>query len=623
MLDIPELISIENSKCDQCFTCVKNCPVKAIYISSEEQIPKVKNARCIGCGICVDSCRQGAISYRNSIESAKQILSTNVNKIAIISPSISSEFNDITDYRKFISMVRSLGIQKVYDEAFGIDLVAAQYKEFFENFRGRYYITSCDPVVVSYVEKYHPSLVNNLTPFVSPMIATTRVARSLEDKNSRIFFLSPDIASKDEALKYDGFSTVDCVLTFSELRKLFEDFKIDETTVDFSEFDGPEGYKGTLYPIGNGMLQAAEIDEDLLTSRLISIEGIDDMIQAVVEFEKSVKIIHRNLHIMSGNHISSPGMDIKGNQLFKEYLTIKYAQKRIKEFDKEAWVKNMEQFKDIDLTAAFTPNDQRLPEPPKEEIRAALQSLRKIKGHEANCCRCGYQSCHEFAKDMANGIVTANMCATYTLRYNQQFNKTVIELNEQVTELEKELKDTKIKAIDVQDDALQKLQLTDAMLEKLRAGVVIVDDNLKVVKANKTFAYILGEDALDIYDVIPGLEGADLNKLFTNEICQLFSYVLENAESIDGRDVQFGENLLNISIFSFHENQIAGAIVRDMQAPEVQRSEVINRITEVINTNLEMVQKIGFLLGENAADVERMLNSIIDFYQSDSPTKTA
>jgi phenylpyruvate tautomerase PptA (4-oxalocrotonate tautomerase family) len=93
--------------------------------------------------------------------------------------------------------------------------------------------------------------------------------------------------------------------------------------------------------------------------------------------------------------------------------------------------------------------------------------------------------------------------------------------------------------------------------------------------------------------------------------------VLTESAPVDGRDVRHGDVLLNISIFPIRENQIAGAIVRDMSAPEVQKAEVIRRVSEVINKNLSMVQQIGFLLGEGAADIERMLNSVIQIYNED------
>ena len=110
---------------------------------------------------------------------------------------------------------------------------------------------------------------------------------------------------------------------------------------------------------------------------------------------------------------------------------------------------------------------------------------------------------------------------------------------------------------------------------------------------------------------------ADLNKLIPPNFINLFSYVLNDNENIENRDISVGDNLLNVSIFPIVKGKIAGGIIRDMSAPEVQRAEVINRINDVIDRNLEMVQKIGFLLGEGATDIERMLNSIIEFYKEE------
>jgi hypothetical protein len=77
----------------------------------------------------------------------------------------------------------------------------------------------------------------------------------------------------------------------------------------------------------------------------------------------------------------------------------------------------------------------------------------------------------------------------------------------------------------------------------------------------------------------------------------------------------YKDKLLNLSVFTIKPNSIVGAVIRDMYAPEVQKEEVIKRITEVIDKNLAMVQNIGFLLGEGASETEKMLNSIIKTYR--------
>ena len=61
---------------------------------------------------------------------------------AIVAPSISGEFVDITDYRKFVQMIKSLGFKYVCEVTFGVDLVAREYKKLFEDFKGKYFLSS-------------------------------------------------------------------------------------------------------------------------------------------------------------------------------------------------------------------------------------------------------------------------------------------------------------------------------------------------------------------------------------------------------------------------------------------------------------------------------------------------
>jgi hypothetical protein len=126
---------------------------------------------------------------------------------------------------------------------------------------------------------------------------------------------------------------------------------------------------------------------------------------------------------------------------------------------------------------------------------------------------------------------------------------------------------------------------------------------------------MLGEDAAEINEVIPGLAGADLKTLLPYGLYNLFTYVLTHNESITNRDIAHEGKILNVSVFSIEKGKIVGAVIRDMSAPEVQKEEVVKRLTEVIDKNLSLVQQIGFIMGEGAAETERMLNSIIESYK--------
>ena len=52
-------------------------------------------------------------------------------------------------------------------------------------------------------------------------------------------------------------------------------------------------------------------------------------------------------------------------------------------------------------------------------------------------------------------------------------------------------------------------------------------------------------------------------------------------------------------------------IFRDITEPIFQKEQIIGRAREVIQKNLKTVQQIAYLLGENAADSEIILNSIV------------
>lgn len=166
------------------------------------------------------------------------------------------------------------------------------------------------------------------------------------------------------------------------------------------------------------------------------------------------------------------------------------------------------------------------------------------------------------------------------------------------------------------DLATDKLETSREIMNQIPSGVVIVDERLKVTSSNRSFIELLGDDIKEIDDIIPGLRGADLKTLVPVQFYKLFQNTLETGENIISRDVEIEESLLNVSVFSIKKNKVVGAIVRDMFSPEVRNEQIIQRITEVVDQNLGMVQQIGYLLGEGASKTEAMLNSIIQLHKT-------
>jgi len=618
-----QLFDINKDTCINCYACVRVCPVKAIEVKAGQNYARIIKERCVGCGSCLNICPVNAVSYRSSKQEVLELLKTGAKVAAICSPSISGEFADITDYRRFVQMIKALGFTYVCEVTFGVDLVAQEYKKLFDDFKGKYFITSVCPVVVSMVEKYHPDLVQNLAPIISPIIATAQAVHKEYGSDVKVVLIGPCIQSKEESKLYNGESLIDENLTFVELRELFDEFNIKESNFEYAEFNEPIGYKGSLFPIGSGILQAVDINQSLLTGNIISSNGPDNTLEALEQFESSIELINRHFNLFyCEGCLMGPGTSKGGKKFIRRTMVVNYANKRLKTFDRDKWEKNIAKNKNNDYSRTFTIDDQRLPPPSEQKVEEVLKAIDKeLMGKDSGCEACGYSSCRDFASAVASGLAHTDMCLNFSLKNRQEYIKTLRATNEKLAKTQEALRESEKKARVEQDTAREASETITTMLKKLPSAVVIIDKKMKILQSNQSFIDLLGDDALEINEIIPGLIGADLKSLIPYNIHNLFSYVLQNNNDILNRDIHYKENLLNISVFTIKPNSIVGAVIRDMYAPEVQKEEVLKRITDVIDKNLAMVQKIGFLLGEGASETEQMLNSIIETYKESNARK--
>ncbi len=157
--------------------------------------------------------------------------------------------------------------------------------------------------------------------------------------------------------------------------------------------------------------------------------------------------------------------------------------------------------------------------------------------------------------------------------------------------------------------------VASAMLQKIKAGIVIVDKNLKIVNCNETFAKLMGEEAEELYEAIPGLEGAEIKELVPEIVGKMITGLLHTGEEMLERDLTYKNMLLHISIVTIYKHRVVGAIIRNLSSPKLVREEIISRAMKVTRQNIEMVQQVATLLAENAAQTEDMLNSIVAAYK--------
>ena len=611
------LFEIDPERCTMCFTCIRECPVKAIEVVTTRDYARIIPKRCIECGSCLRACPEKAVAVFNSKDRVRNLLNSEIPIVAIVAPSVSGEFTDITDYRKFVKMLHNIGFKYVHEASFGVDLIGALYKRFFKSFNGKHYITSCCPVVTNYIEKYHPDLVDNLVPISSPMIMMTAVVRELYGEDIKVVYIGPCIASKNEGERYEVKYQPDAVLTFTELRSLFSEKNISEKQVEYAEFDQPWGNRGGLFPIGEGILQVEDINTNLVSGHVVSVEGKEDFLESITHFSNHAEKIRKFFNVFYCNGcIMGPGMSPNGQKYVRRSAVIQFVKLRLKYFDPDQWSSYINKYSFLNPQPIFQSNDQRI-STSSNEVKAILKELEfKHSNPNYGCMSCGYKSCVDLAEAVSKGLASLEMCLTYSIRDRRAYARQLQLLQGDLDTVEKELIYQEKKASLESSFAYEAHETIISVLQEIPSAVVIVNEDFRIMQCNRNFVKQIGNEAEEIIEVVPGLVGADLKSLLPFHFHKLFYYVMKYNENIMDRDLFLNDRFYNVSIFTIKKNCLVGAILRDMYMPEVQKEQVISRVHDVVENNFSMVQKIGFLLGEGAAETEQMLNSIIESYSN-------
>jgi len=574
-----------------CYTCVRECPAKAIRIVEGQA--EVMGERCICCGNCVRVCSQNAKKVVSSVEQVRALLEADGKVVACVAPSFPAEFAEC-DSRRVVGMLRKLGFDYVNEVGFGADLVADRYRKLLEDeHAGPYIATSC-PALVEFVERYHPHLTGSLAPIVSPMIAEARMLRRLHGDDLQIVFIGPCIAKKKEALDPAVAGHVHGVLTFAELREMLASDGITPDSVEPSDFDEPRAGLGALFPISRGLLQAANISEDLLAGQVVATEGRTNFVEALKEFSADSLDIRLLELLCCSGCIMGPGITSTASQLARRAQVGRYVRQKMA--DVAEWRKQMERFADLDLTRTYSPNDQRVPTPDQEEIAKILARMGKTSpADELNCGACGYDTCREHAVAIYKGLAESEMCLPYTI---EQLRKTC----EELAISSKQLQST-------QEALMQSEKL--ASMGQLAAGIAHeVNNPLGVVLL---YSHILlqecGQNPKLREDLSMIVEQADRCKKIVSE---LLHFARQNKVALRPTDLRslvdnVAETLRlpdNVMLRVEHESDDATA--------EVDRDQIIQVLTNLVTNAVAAMPEGGTLTLRTRSDGDRVHLGVSD-----------
>jgi signal transduction histidine kinase/iron only hydrogenase large subunit-like protein len=418
------IIKTIKQNCRRCYTCVRDCPAKAIRIEDGQSF--VVDERCIACGNCTLVCSQDAKAYLSGIEQALELLDRADTKVAaLLAPSFPAGF--IEPAEQVVGAFKAAGFDYVVEVAQGADLVSHAYKEYLEaNPTGLHIATAC-PAVNEYVRKYHPELTPCLVPIVSPMIATAMAVKELFGDDVRCVFVGPCIAKKAEARDAAVPHVIDEVLTIQEAHKVLATRGADPATAAPAPWDEPAAGRARVFPLPGGLLESAGLDRGMLDPDVLVVAGQDDTVEVLDSLSTAdtgktllVEALMCN-GCYCGPGISSTEPGLLRKRRVGEYVADSRRQQRGRS------APDGERFVDLPLTRTYTPDDQRCDEPSEDEIREILAHTNKFfPADELNCRACGYHTCRAKAIAVHAGMAEEAMCLPFMI---DQAERVCAELN--------------------------------------------------------------------------------------------------------------------------------------------------------------------------------------------------
>ena len=215
--------------------CESACAWDAVSFTETTGI-SIDKDKCVGCGACIDACKIGALQAgRDLIPVLRDLHSHDGHVYALVAPAFSGQFGEKVTAGRLRTALKKTGFSGMIEVAAFADILT--FKEALEfderiNSESDFQLTSCCcPMWIAMIRKQFHTLLPNVPGAVSPMIAAGRVIKVLYPDAVTVF-IGPCMAKKAERREPDIADAVDHVITFQELRDLFE-----ATDIDFDKLE--------------------------------------------------------------------------------------------------------------------------------------------------------------------------------------------------------------------------------------------------------------------------------------------------------------------------------------------------------------------------------------------------
>ena len=256
VIRIGECVCSESEKA----ACAGKCLFDALYRDETGNI-SVNKDLCVGCAECIQNCRAKKLTDSKDILPAlAAVHDAKAPVYAMIAPAFINQFSRDVTPGKLRSAFKQLGFAGMVEVALFADILTLKEAlEFDKNIvkEEDYQLTSCCcPMWIAMIRRVYHELMPHVPGAVSPMVACGRSIKTLYPEAVTVF-IGPCIAKKAEAREKDVADSTDHVLTFQEMRDIFEFAGINPAELPEDERDH-SSRAGRIYASTGGVSEAVQ-----------------------------------------------------------------------------------------------------------------------------------------------------------------------------------------------------------------------------------------------------------------------------------------------------------------------------------------------------------------------------
>ena len=416
------IIDFKATKCRHCYKCVRNCEVKAIMVKNGRA--EIMPENCVLCGRCLQICPQSAKTLISDLGKVRSFLARGEKVVISLAPAYMGllKYHTIGQVR---SALLKLGFADVRETSEGAALVTAEYAKLLEEGKMENIITTCCPSANALIEKYYPKLIPYMAPVVSPMIAHGKLIKQELGPDTKVVFLGPCIAKKQEAQDERHKDCIDAVLNFNDIDRWLKDEDISIEECEDMPFTRNPGIN-RLYPVSSGVISSVVTTQSKSdTYRKFYIHGEKNCMElcdSMLRGEITGCFIEMNM--CYGGCIKGPTVADKSISRFKVKLDMEEAIPWEPAFKEEP----APAVDALSLAKTFTDRSPKDPIPTEAQIRDILSKTGKTRPEdELNCGACGYPTCREKAIAVFQKKAELNMCIPFMYEQSESLSNLVME----------------------------------------------------------------------------------------------------------------------------------------------------------------------------------------------------